>query len=295
MQKNMSIIRSESAVSETLGMVLMLSISMTAIAGIMLVGMPMIDSSKTTAKMNVIASSFLSLQNDVGEVIRGPIWILDPNVTTNINGPSRESVLDLSDGYLYVSPNTTKAIFKTYGKNNNNYNITIPSSSITYKDNNNNEIVYENGAIIRKYVTGSPIMISDPLINIYNIGDGNITVSMHLVTINSSLSSIGGEGEGFVDIRLQRYNATNPSYNETIISTSKTNSNQTIININSKYPEAWLGFFNKKLQEAISNNSKSLRYSNYTTPSSLKIMINGSMPNSTFLSLYESRLDVNVK
>jgi len=70
-------IRSEKAVSEVIGMVMILSIMMIVIGAIMLAGVPMIESGKSRARMDVAANSFLSLQNDIEEVVRGPVWVKD--------------------------------------------------------------------------------------------------------------------------------------------------------------------------------------------------------------------------
>ena len=72
------VIESEKAVSEILGMVMLVSIMMLVIGGILLVGVPMMESGKSRARMDVAANSFLSMQNDIEEVVRGPVWIKDP-------------------------------------------------------------------------------------------------------------------------------------------------------------------------------------------------------------------------
>lgn len=195
-------IRREEAVSEVIGMILILLIMMLVIGIIMLVGMPMIESSKNMAKMNMALNSFLSLQSDIEEVVRGPIWIKDPtglNDTSGL-GPSRETEVDLMGGTLSAVSNGTGLAYNlTYSQNVNNFNINISSGNITFLTDRNT-IVYENGAVISSYGSGIPLMKSNPLINIYNTNDNgsfsNITVSMHVININNTVSSIGGEGRG---------------------------------------------------------------------------------------------------
>src|SRR5574341_1546879 len=101
-------IRSEKAVSEVIGMVLILSIMVIVIGSIMLVGVPMIQASKDRTKMDVAENTFLSLQNDIEEVVRGPIWVEDPLIVKNISvlGPSRETEFELMGGTISVLPNS---------------------------------------------------------------------------------------------------------------------------------------------------------------------------------------------
>lgn len=279
-------IRENGAVSEVIGMIMMLSITMIVIGSIMLIGMPMIESGKNKAKMDIVANSFLSLQNDIEEVVRGPIWVQNPYVSTNIDklGPSRETEFELMQGSISVIPNSGN-----FSINNQSiaYTATIPPSNITYSSDYE-DIVYENGAIIRKYEGGDPIMIEDPLINIYNV-DGNMTITIHAITLNGTLSSVGGKGKAWVDIRPQNYTP--------IIDPIKSspNSNQTVIKIYSKYPVAWRNFFDIKLKDAgLDSNGYNI---SGTYP--LNIKINGSSTNVTapdiFLSVYESRLNVKVR
>jgi len=108
-------INSTKAASEVLGMMLILSTMMVVIGLIMVVGVPMIDSAKHTAKMDVAMNSFLSLQNDIEEVVRGPIWVQDPSNITDIAGtaPSRETYFELMDGTLSEFPSITNFLSAT--------------------------------------------------------------------------------------------------------------------------------------------------------------------------------------
>lgn len=288
----MTIIKSECAVSEVIGMILVLSIAMLVIGSIILVGMPMIESGKHRAKMDIMSNNFLSLQNDIEEVVRGPIWAKDPNEVITISGPLRRTEFQLMDGTFNVMPNNSKL---NYSNNSNSFIIRIPSNNVTYISNND-VITYENGAVIRKYENGDALMISDPLINIYNVGDGkNISISIHIITLNSTLSSMAGEGKIWTEIRPQTYSQMIPPYNQTISPTIFPNSNQTIITIYSKYSDAWKNFFDKKLKDA---GLKSPNEYNINGKYPLNIIINGTYTNNLldiFLSVYESRLDIKIR
>jgi hypothetical protein len=176
-------IRSEKAVSEVIGMVMILSIMMLVIGAILLVGVPMIDSGKSRARMDVAASSFLSMQNDIEEVVRGPIWVKDPKNVTDISrlGPSRATDFQLMGGTLSVFPNpTTRMILNVTNETSTvPRTFTIVTGEINFiKDNE--KIAYENGAVIRKYESGAPLMFSNPLITIINtldnVPNSNISV-----------------------------------------------------------------------------------------------------------------------
>jgi len=56
--RGVTMIRSEKAVSEVVGMVLILSIMVFVIGAIMIVGVPMIESGKERARMDVASNSF---------------------------------------------------------------------------------------------------------------------------------------------------------------------------------------------------------------------------------------------
>jgi hypothetical protein len=280
--KKIDIKKSENAVSEVLGMVMILSIMMVVIGSILLVGVPMIESGKSRARMDVSMNSFLSMQNDIEEVVRGPIWIPNSNVIGP--GPSREMHFELMGGMLSVLPNNQQP--------KGNSTIKIPPSNITYVAGEE-RIIYENGAVIRKYEDGVATMVSNPLISIYKTDNINITVSIHAISLNGTLSSSGGEGMASVETRLLNFTP--------IIEFS--NSNQTYINITSEYPEAWESFFETKLKnmglERQWNKSNKIGYyiSNISRTMPLQVYIYGnSNPNikDIFLSVYESRLDIKI-
>jgi FlaG/FlaF family flagellin (archaellin) len=284
--KMIKMIKEDEAVSEVIGMILVLSITIVVIGSILLVGLPMIESGKNRAKMDIVANSFLSLQNDIEEVVRGPIWVKDPYTTTNIDrlGPSRETEFELMEGSISVLPNSNNL---TANNQSIIYTITIPPSNITY-NSDYEEIVYENGAVIRRYEGGGPLMISDPLINIYDV-DGNTTISIHAITLNGTLSSVGGKGKTWAEVKPQNYTPViDPASSSPI-------SNQTVIKIYSKYPDAWRNFFDVKLKGAgLGNNGY-----NISGIFPLNITVNGNSTNNTipdiFLSVYESRLNVRVR
>ena len=291
-------IRSEKAVSEVIGMVLILGIVMLAIGIIMLAAVPMIESGKSRARMDVASNSFLSMQNDIEETVRGPIWIKDPYTQTNINGlgPSRETEFELMGGTLNVLPNSTNISEKSKTlniTNKTNFTIIIPPSSITYEADRE-RIVYENGAVIRKYESGEPMMVSNPLISIYKIDNNNITITIHTINLNGTLSSVGGDGKSWIETRLV-------SYNQTIEPNSSTpNANNTYINITSAYPEAWKAFFDEKLNKsaglALTNKNSTTGYNiSGTRPLEIRIFGNKNNTPDIFISLYESRLDVKVR
>ncbi len=293
-------IRSEKAVSEVIGMVMILSIMMLVIGSIMLVAVPMIESGKSRARMDVAANSFLSLQNDIEEVVRGPIWVTDPSGVTNINrlGPSRETEFELMGGTITVLSNKTNVTcsFNNCSKMNvKNFSIFFPPSNITYEADNE-IIAYENGAVIRQYESGKPLMLSNPLISIYNNGSNGIVISIHAISINGTSSSTGGDGKAYVETRLINYSQIiEPAFSDS------PNLNQTNITIYSKYPDAWINFLDGELKDAglVAAPKGNQSGYNISIGKALEVQIYGKAPtNQTkdiFLSLYETRLDVKVR
>ncbi len=291
-------LKEEKAVSEVLGMVMILSIMILVIGTIMLVAVPMIDSGKDRARMDVAMNSFLSLQNDIEEVVRGPVWVEDPYQITNINqtGPSRETEFELMGGTLTVFSNSTNVTCMSTNCSTADITIMIPPSNITYSADQD-AIVYENGAVIRKYEDGKPLMVSDPLISIYDNGSGGMVVSIHVVSLNGTNSSTAGDGKGWVETRMK-------SYNQTVEPPGYANSIKTNIMIYSTYPDAWKEFFNRKLNGAglVSSPKGNRTGYNISNPSSgmpLEVQIYGKVDDDNskdiFLSIYESRLDVNLR
>lgn len=186
--------------------------------------------------------------------------------------------------------NASQSVTANFTVNPPPTNIIISPGNITYTAGQES-IIYENGAVIRKYEGGNPLMISDPLINIYDTGDGqNITVSIHAITINGTLSSTGGDGKAYVETRLVNYSEfPMPSV-----------LNQTNISIFSNYPEAWRTFFDKKLKDAglgPLNETTKTGYNISSSGTPLKVQIYGKSGTTKdiFLSIYWSRLDVKVR
>jgi hypothetical protein len=238
--------------------------------------------------MDVVMNSFSSMHNDIEEVVRGPIWIMPGVNDVRGLGPSRETEFELMGGMLSVYPNKSNII------SNLSY-IEMPPSNITYAQGYE-RVVFENGALIRKYEDGVSIMESDPLINIYNTGDGNtgnITLSIHAITLNGTLSSTSGEGKTWVETR---YN----NYNQIINSSQNPNAKSVWIFIPTNYPEAWAEFFEKKLKGAglQPNNGYSIGI-DPGNANQINIQINGTLNDTQgpdiFLSLYESKLDVKIR
>lgn len=285
-------IKSTDAVSEVLGMLLILSAMMIVIAIVMLVGNPMIESAKNTARMDVTMSSFLSLQNDIEEVVRGPIWVKDPSNITYIDriGPSRETEIQLMGGTMTVLPTDMNV---TCEADNGTYTVNMSTGTINFRGDRE-FIAYENGGVIRKYETGKPLMVSNPLMNIYHPGDDHITVSIHAVSMKGDVSSTGGDGLSWVETRLKYYN-------QTLESEDSPNSNQTTIRITTSHPSVWERFFDDKLQNAglaPSSKGSDTGY-NISGTMPLEVEIYGMDSNRTnpdiFLSVYESGLDVTVR
>jgi len=221
---------------------------------------------------------------------------VDPLGLTNTNrlGPSRETEFELMGGTITILPNITrvKCSFNNCSNTDvNNFTIIFPASNISYQADNE-LIVYENGAVMRKYESGEPIMLSNPLISIYNNGSTGTVISIHAISINGTMSSTGGDGKAFVETRLINYSQIiEPAFSD------KPNLNQINITINTrnaKYSGVWRNFFERKLNDAGLTNSGY----NISIGPPLVIRITGKYSTAAkdiFLSVYETRLDVKVR
>lgn len=261
---------SEEAVSEVIGMVLILSITVTSIGIIMLVGVPMINSAKEQAKAQVALTSFEVLQTDIEEVVRGPL---------NFTSPARITEISLSEGSMTVEAGTG-----TFQVSNESFNFTtINPGRISFKSGPITT-VYENGAVIIQYQAGgNSTMNAKPLFHIYKTDESNISIVLHLINITGTNSSIGGGGRVEVKTRHQDFNST----------LSGANTRNVTINITSDYQDAWERYFREKLEDT--QMSEGANFTITLSPLSITIYndINKTEPD-IYLNIYQNDIDVRV-
>ena len=209
-------LKSESAVSEVIGFILVFSIVMLAISAIYAVGYPTIQSSKENAQFQNMEQSFMVLQSNINTVAFGQAPVR--TLKTSLGGGSL--TVYPSDGSITVSPGGWD----------------VPIGAIEY-EKNGRSIAYEGGGVWEKYPAGSAIKVSEPRIFVH--GDiGNRTVSVSIINISGELSSVGGEGAASVTVRSKTstypLSITDPPGDVTITVTSD-------------YADAWERYFNETL------------------------------------------------
>ena len=213
-------LKSESAVSEVIGFILIFSIVMLAISAIYAVGYPTIQSSKENAQFQNMEQSFMVLQSNINTVAFG-------------QAPVRTLKTSLGGGSLTVYPD---AEWIEIDVSATGYNRNVPIGAIEY-EKNGRSIAYVGGGVWEKYPAGSAIKVSEPRIFVHE-DNGNRTVSVSIINISSEngISSVGGEGAASVTVRSK----TSPSPLNIIYSPGNVT-----INVTSYYADAWGRYFNE--------------------------------------------------
>ena len=168
-----SLLRSDSAVSDVVGNLLIFSIVITSMGLVFAVGGPIVNSAEDSAKLDYIISTFVVLQSDITRVAYN-------------QAPFQNSGLKLGGGSFAL------------GSNSNITNITVQVNNTiiscsdyieyTYKDS---RIAYINGGIYQRYPTGYAKIISAPRIYVLQ----NMTyISLYHLIGNISMGGMGNVG-----------------------------------------------------------------------------------------------------
>ena len=216
-------LKSESAVSEVIGFIMVFSIVMLAISAIYAVGYPTIQSSKENAQFQNMEQSFMVLQSNINTVAFG-------------QAPGRTLETSLGGGSIAVNSSKGFIIVKNGAEW---YSGTI--GAIEY-EKEGRRIAYEGGGVWKKYPAGAALKISEPRIFVHNTSDGNRTVFVSIINISSEngISSVGGEGTASVVVRSKP--STYP-LNITYLSTGSGPGDTVNITVTSDYADAWERYF----------------------------------------------------
>lgn len=263
-----NLLEDRSGVSPVIGMILILSIVVVSIGIIYTTGIPFIESMKHTTQVSNAQNSFSVLQNDVLEIINGPV--------TGV-GMARISKVDMGGGSISVEPQNTKIQINYTGSSNP---VTAIPGTISYKYKSRG-VVFENGAIFSRYSTGS-FMEIDPMIYASDLGSGNIGLMIHIINVTGANSSIGGEGTG--KIRTS-FNERGNLYSGEV--------NSVNITISSQNNDSWGRYFN----DTLSNTGlASSDFSVYQSGGNVEIEIDVSgSGNYIQLSIYETKILAKVE
>ncbi|MDY6959054.1 MAG: hypothetical protein SVK08_07825 [Halobacteriota archaeon] len=179
------LIRSEDAVSETIGFILILAIIMISIGIIVAVGFPIIQQTRDNSQFQNMEQSFMVLQSSAKMVG------LD-------NAPIKTVKMSLGDGTMTVLPNTATITIS----NGTGLVKACTVGSIVF-EMKNRSIAYQGGGVWGRYYTGESGKISDPRISVSTI-DGESHLLISIINITGPESSRGG---GIAPVSL-RYEST---------------------------------------------------------------------------------------
>ena len=221
-------LKSESAVSEVIGFILVFSIVMLAISAIYAVGYPTIQSSKENAQFQNMEQSFMVLQSNINTVAFGQAPVR--TLKTSLGGGSL--TVYPSEGQIKVENGTGHVLYD------------VPIGAIEY-EKNGRSIAYEGGGVWEKYPTGSAIKLSEPRIFVHG-DNGNRTVSVSIINISSEngISSVGGKGAASVVTRFNRVHTLEPDYSPGTVNITVTSY---------YYADAWGRYFNETLEVPVSS------------------------------------------
>ncbi|MDW7727832.1 MAG: hypothetical protein SCH70_12115 [Candidatus Methanoperedens sp.] len=224
----MTFLDSEKAVSEVIGHIIILGLTVTGISLISLVGIPTIFELQDMIQVRNAEQAVAVMDSRVSAVVLGnsPVQMLDVNLgggtyTVEENATGRES-------YLQVNIVTDSG----------NDFITLPMGKLRYRLGDR-IVAYEGGGAWSKYPSGGSVMLSPPEFH-YN----GVTLTLPVININGS-GSIGGKGNAAIKFAK--------SGNPVIIYPEPGNPNRTnpvngsgnssvYVNITSEFYDAWADY-----------------------------------------------------
>lgn len=263
--KYKNLLEDRSGVSPVIGMILILSIVVVSVGIIYTSGIPFIDSIKYNTQVFNAQNSFSVLQNDVLEIINGPV--------TGV-GMGRITKVEMGGGSIFVEPDNTEIQINYTGSSDP---VTAVPGTITY-NYRSRSVIFENGGVFTKYTTSS-FMEIDPMIYATDLGSGNIGLMIHIINIIGPNSSIGGQGTG--KIRTSFEERTNLYSGEV---------NSVNIKISSQNSDSWGRYFNDTLSNAgLDHSSGDFRVDQSSNNVEIGIDVSGG-GNYIQLSIYETKI-----
>ncbi|MCE8426272.1 MAG: hypothetical protein J5U17_10915 [Candidatus Methanoperedens sp.] len=224
----MRFIESDKAAVEVLGHVIIIGITITGIALIMLVGVPSIYHMQDMITIRNAEQAFTVLDSRASKVALGDS--IQQLMNINLGGGTVTVVPNSSSDpsyMLFEMKNATMALVS----------INISMGKIIYRMGDR-EVAYEGGGVWSKYPEGS-IMLSPPEFN-YN----GITITLPVLTISGNSST---SGKGAASIRIEKKadpvtlypDPSKPDY----VNPLSLNVSVTKITIKSEYYDAWGEYF----------------------------------------------------
>jgi len=191
MRSKTGILKSNTAVSETIGYMFILSIVIISVSVMMVVSYPILANLRDDAFMESSIVSLTMLDNRISMVAFGAT-------------PQQTSHFNLNGGKMTGKNDTDNRLIIQI-KNGSDWEIIFDGSlGLVEYELGDQKIGYENGGLFRKYAGGDTVMISPPEFY-YNNG----TLTFPLLRINSN-ASIGGKG--IININMSSNNRPGIKY-----------------------------------------------------------------------------------
>ncbi len=198
--------RQDKAVSETIGFILMFGIVIISMSFIYMMGYPLLQSNMDTSVFESAEQSFIVIRSDMKMVAFEQV-------------PIKVMKMKMHSSMLFFE--NSSSIVIRYDGNTLNYS----TGSIRYiKDND--ELIYENTAIMKSYSQGGDLMVSKPSIYSTSIDNINVTTLGVVQTRGEGSAS----GSAIVDLRMQHNSSS-------LIRTDGTT--DVNVTINSDYAALW--------------------------------------------------------
>ncbi len=239
----MKILKSEKAVSEVVGYVIILSLTITGVAMIILVGVPSIYKLQDMANIKNVEQAFTVIDSRASNTLIG-------------DSPIREINFNLGGGTVEVEPHNNSIGMESsinIRSKNNTFDISMPMGKVKYHLGER-IVAYEGGGIWSKYPSGGSIMLSPPEFH-YN----GRTLTFPGITVNGNTSVQGG-GKASI---LFKKNETLVLFPNTSMDPNRSNpliyniSGKVYVNITSDYYDAWAEYAkNLFYTKVVTNSSK---------------------------------------
>lgn len=222
----MKFLSSEKAVSEVIGYAIILGMSITGVAMIVLVGVPSIYKLQDMSTVRNVEQTFTMSGSQASGTLLG-------------DAPQRVVNINPGGGVVTVEPNRTGMESYIVVKSaNGTFNVTVPMGKVKY--NYGDRIIgYEGGGIWSKYPSGGSVMISPPEFHF----DGR-TLTFAVLTVNGN-TTFGGKGTAAVTFKK---NSTMVLFPNTTIDKNRTNplnfsdSGKVYVNVTSEFYDAWADY-----------------------------------------------------
>ncbi len=229
--------KSEKASAEVIGHVILLGLTLTGTALMLLFGLPVINTLQDMIDVKNAEQIFTMVDSRASQVILG-------------DSPMKMVDINLGGGALAVQPNGTgKESYMVIRSKNNTFNITIPMGKLEYRLGERT-IAYEGGGIWSKYPTGASVMLSPPEFH-YN----GVTLSLPEVNITGN-GSAGGKGAVRATFRKlgTRTLYPNASFPNRTNPLNYTVSGKVYVNITSDFYDAWAEFAKNLIYTVVTTN-----------------------------------------